>query len=563
MTTLVARPERVRLAGQRRQATATAHQRLMILMLLFMAAIVLIGGRILFYAFFESTPDRSISSGLLPARGDIVDRNGVPLARTIDAWSIRVDPVKLMTDRRQLAVELAAIFPDTSADAFYTKLTGPRASYLRRRALPEQVAAVNSLGEIGIDFPREKERLYPQHTLAAHVLGFTGSDTHGVTGMEKALDAQLSDPATRGQPAMLSIDSRVQAALESELYTAVVNLEAVGAAGIILDANTGEVIAMSSLPVYNPNKLEQGDATARKNAVSYNLYELGSTFKPLTVAAAIDAGTVTSMARRYDATRPLAIAGFHIRDSHPMNRWLNVPETLIHSSNITTARIADELGRTRMEQLFRNLGFDGRPEIELKERAFPLWPRDWGRLTTMTTSYGHGIAVTPLHLASAYATMVNGGIHRPATLVKIAPGQQAKGRRVFRESTSARMRQLLRMIVSQGTGRNADAPGYRIGGKTGSAEKPSAGGYARHSVVATFAAAFPMDNPRYVILAMVDEPKGNAYSFGQRTAAWTAAPVVKNVVMRVGPMLGVIPDEKREVDLGDLTPLIWKAKGQD
>ena len=563
MTTLVARPERVRLAGQRRQATATAHQRLMILMLLFMAAIVLIGGRILFYAFFESTPDRSISSGLLPARGDIVDRNGVPLARTIDAWSIRVDPVKLMTDRRQLAVELAAIFPNTSADAFYTKLTGPRASYLRRRALPEQVAAVNSLGEIGIDFPREKERLYPQHTLAAHVLGFTGSDTHGVTGMEKALDAQLSDPATRGQPAMLSIDSRVQAALESELYTAVVNLEAVGAAGIILDANTGEVIAMSSLPVYNPNKLEQGDATARKNAVSYNLYELGSTFKPLTVAAAIDAGTVTSMARRYDATRPLAIAGFHIRDSHPMNRWLNVPETLIHSSNITTARIADELGRTRMEQLFRNLGFDGRPEIELKERAFPLWPRDWGRLTTMTTSYGHGIAVTPLHLASAYATMVNGGIHRPATLVKIAPGQQAKGRRVFRESTSARMRQLLRMIVSQGTGRNADAPGYRIGGKTGSAEKPSAGGYARHSVVATFAAAFPMDNPRYVILAMVDEPKGNAYSFGQRTAAWTAAPVVKNVVMRVGPMLGVIPDEKREVDLGDLTPLIWKAKGQD
>jgi len=563
VTTLVARPERVRLAGQRRQATATAHQRLMILMLLFMAAIVLIGGRILFYAFFESTPDRSISSGLLPARGDIVDRNGVPLARTIDAWSIRVDPVKLMTDRRQLAVELAAIFPDTSADAFYTKLTGPRASYLRRRALPEQVAAVNSLGEIGIDFPREKERLYPQHTLAAHVLGFTGSDAHGVIGMEKALDAQLSDPATRGQPAMLSIDSRVQATLESELYTAVVNLEAVGAAGIILDANTGEVIAMSSLPVYNPNKLEQGDATARKNAVSYNLYELGSTFKPLTVAAAIDAGTVTSMARRYDATRPLAIAGFHIRDSHPMNRWLNVPETLIHSSNITTARIADELGRTRMEQLFRNLGFDGRPEIELKERAFPLWPRDWGRLTTMTTSYGHGIAVTPLHLASAYATMVNGGIHRPATLVKIAPGQQAKGRRVFRESTSARMRQLLRMIVSQGTGRNADAPGYRIGGKTGSAEKPSAGGYARHSVVATFAAAFPMDNPRYVILAMVDEPKGNAYSFGQRTAAWTAAPVVKNVVMRVGPMLGVIPDEKRDVDLGELTPLIWKAKGQD
>jgi cell division protein FtsI (penicillin-binding protein 3) len=246
-----------------------------------------------------------------------------------------------------------------------------------------------------------------------------------------------------------------------------------------------------------------------------------------------------------------------------MNRWLNVPETLIHSSNIVTAQIGDQLGREKMEELFRSLEFDGRPHIELKERAFPLWPKSWGRVTTMTTSYGHGIAVTPLHLASAYAALVNGGIWRPATLLKLGDKAPPEGRRVFKASTSARMRQLLRLIVSDGTGRNADAPGFRVGGKTGSAEKPGAGGYRRHSLVSTFAAAFPMDNPRYVVLAMIDEPKGNAFSSGQRTAGYTVAPVVKKVVMRAGPMLGVFPDESRDVDVSELTPLLWKNGKED
>ena len=207
-----------------------------------------------------------------------------------------------------------------------------------------------------------------------------------------------------------------------------------------------------------------------------------------------------------------------------------------------------------------NLDFDKRPQIDLKERAFPLWPRDWGRLTTMTTSYGHGIAVTPLHLASAYAALVNGGIYRPATLMKLGDKPPPQGRRVFKASTSARMRQLLRLIVSDGTGRKADAPGFRVGGKTGSAEKPGAGGYRRHSLVSTFAAAFPMDNPRYVVLVMIDEPKGNAFSSGQRTAGWTAAPVVSKVVTRAGPMLGVFPDESRDVDVSELLPLLRRGE---
>ncbi|SKB50564.1 peptidoglycan D,D-transpeptidase FtsI family protein [Sphingopyxis flava] len=559
MNTLVVRPARVRTAGVRQQILLTAQQRLMILMLLFMAALFLISLRLLYFALFDTGSGHgSASTAFVPARADIVDRNGVPLARTIDGYSIRVVPEKLLNDPEYLAGELHRIFPDMPREDLLAKLTGPRPTYIRRRALPDQVAAVNAIGDIGFDFPREKERLYPQLTLAAHVLGFTNADGQGVTGVEGAFENRLTDKATRGEPLALSIDARVQGVLESELGSAVTNLEAVGGAGIILDVHTGEVLAMTSLPTYNPNKLVGGNMAARRNAVTYNLYELGSTFKPLTVGAAIDNGVVTSMAKRYDATKPLAIAGFRIRDSHMMNRWLNVPETLIHSSNIVTAQIGDELGREKMEELFRNLEFDGRPKIELKERAFPLWPRDWGRVTTMTASYGHGIAVTPLHLASAYAALVNGGIYRPATVLKLGDKTPPQGRRVFKASTSARMRQLLRLIVSDGTGRRADAPGFRVGGKTGSAEKPGAGGYRRHSLVSTFAAAFPMDKPRYVVLVMIDEPKGNAFSFGQRTAGYTAAPVVKQVVTRAGPMLGVFPDESRDVDVSELTPLLWK-----
>jgi len=556
MNTLVVRPTRVRTAGVRQQILLTAQQRLMMLMLLFMAAFFLVSMRLLYFALFDTTSGAGNGAAtFIPARADIVDRNGVPLARTIDGYSIRVVPSKLLNNRQYLADELVKIFPDTPREEFVAKLSGSKPTYIRRRALPDQVAAVNAIGEIGFDFPREKERLYPQLSLAAQVLGFTDAAGRGVTGIEASFDKQLTDKATRGSPLALSIDARVQGVLESELGNAVTNLEAIGGAGIILDVHTGEVLAMTSLPTFNPNKLVPEDAAARRNAVTYNLYELGSTFKPLSIGAAIDDGVVTSMARRYDASAPLAIAGFRIRDSHP-GRWYNVPETLIQSSNIATARIADDLGREKMETLFRSLEFNKRPEIELKERAFPLWPKDWGRLTTMTTAYGHGIAVTPLHLASAYAALVNGGIWRPATLEKLGDKAPPQGRRVFKASTSARMRQLLRLIVTDGTGKQADAPGFRVGGKTGSAEKPGVGGYRRTSVVATFAAAFPMDNPRYVIVAMIDEPKGNAYSSGQRTAGWTAAPVVRKVVMRAAPMLGVFPNETRDVDVSELIPLV-------
>jgi cell division protein FtsI (penicillin-binding protein 3) len=563
MNSIVIRPVRVRTAGVRQQHMVTAQQRMMILMLLFGAAMLLITVRLFFVAIFDGPASSHRTLGAdIPARADLVDRNGVPLARTINAYAIRVNPAKLINDPDFLAGELARIFPDMDYADLRAKLVAAKPSYIRRRALPDQVAAVNAIGDIGFDFPREQDRLYPQLTLGAHLIGFTNADGRGVMGMEGAFEERLSDAVRRGEPLPLSIDARVQGVLESELGAAVFHLEAIGGAGVILDVRTGEILAMASLPTYNPNKIGETALAARRNSVTHNLYELGSTFKPLTVAAAIDAGTVTDMARRYDATVPLAIAGFQIRDSHPQRRWLNVPETLIHSSNIVTARIADDLGGARMQRVFEQLEFRNRPHIEIRERAKPLWPSSWGRLTNMTVGFGHGIAVTPLHLASAYAAMVNGGVWRPATLLR-ADSKLAKGRQVFKPSTSARMRQLLRMIVVDGTGKQADAPGFRVGGKTGSAEKPAGGGYNRSSVVATFAAAFPMDNPRYVVLAMIDEPKGNAYSSGQRTAGWTAAPVVRKVVMRAGPMLGVIPDESRDVDVSELTPLLWKNRAEE
>jgi cell division protein FtsI (penicillin-binding protein 3) len=562
MATIVVRPDTPRAATNRINLTAVAHQRLMLLLILFAGITLLIALRLMWMGVFTGNAHGTGLASGLPARADIVDRNGVPLARTMDGYAIAVRPKLLIGDPAELARKLAEIFPDERQAELYRKLTGKGWAYLRRSALPEQVAAVNALGEPGIEFPREKERVYPQRTLAAHVLGFAPTDGKGGMGVESAFDTELTEMAKHGQSLVLSLDSRVQAALESELYAQMVSQRANGAAGIIMNANTGEVIAMASLPVFDPNKLGK-DAEARRNDVVQARYELGSTFKPLSIGKAMDTGVVTSMSKRYDATSPLQVAGFRIKDDHSSGRWLNVPETLVHSSNIVTARIADEMGPERMQQLFRDLEFDRRPSIELHERARTLWPTSWGRITTMTVSYGHGIAVTPLHLASAYAALVNGGLWRPATLRKLKADDVPQGRRVFSAATSARMRQLLRMIVSAGTGRSADAKGYRVGGKTGSAEKPFEGGYAHHSLVTTFAAAFPMDDPKYIVLAMMDEPKGTPETFGLRTAAWTAAPVVKRVIERTGPMLGVLPDEHRDVDISELMPLLWNPKGED
>jgi len=555
--------------GQRQALVATAHVRLMILMLMIGAGFLLVMGRIAMLGLLGSPANAAALTGGLMQRADIIDRNGAPLARTIAAWTIGIHPREVIGDRHEIARQLAAAMPGQSEDYYYTQLTRDVPfTYLDRHASPAIVNRVHVIGEPAIVFAQEAERLYPQSTLAAHVLGYvapTDEDPHviGRAGMERAFEAQLSN-SVRGAPLALSVDSRVQAAMESELGRAMVDFKAKAATGLVLDVDTGEVIAMVSLPVYNPNKLKGTSPEALRNNVTQSVYELGSTFKPITMAAAINDGVVTSMARRFDATAPIQVGRFTIHDDRgdEQRRWLNIPEALIYSSNIATARVADELGQERLSGMFRALGFDTRPAIELKERARPLWPSFWARTTVMTTAYGHGIAVTPLQLANAYATLVNGGIWRPTTLLKVAPGAAPAGRRVLTEATSARMRQLLRLVVMRGTGRKADVPGYRVGGKTGTAEVAGAGGYSKKANVSTFAGAFPMDHPRYVVVAMLDSPVGNAQSFGLTTAAWTAAPVVNRVIARTGAMLGVLPDDKRDVDVSDLLPLLWSAPGE-
>lgn len=556
-----------RRADLRASTLTMARKRVALIAFVFALATAVLVLRVTMMGFFGGSGGLTpAGDALLPDRGMIVDRNGVPLARDFKSYALWFNPKAmeggdpLTRSPREVARKLVEIFPDMDEADLEKRLASGKGQYLRRRILPEEANRVFEIGEPALSPPAEPSRYYPEGNLAAHVLGYVAADGNGRVGMEEVFNTSLTDPSTRGTEQVLAIDSRVQAALEDELMRGMGLAQAKGAGGIVLDVDTGEVVALASLPSFDPNHIDEKGMELMFNRVTNQVYELGSTFKPLAVAAAIDAGVVTNLAKTYPAGKPLQVGRFRIRDSHTIGQNINVPEILIHSSNIGTAQIADELGSVRMKATMERLGFNERPYIELPARGFPIWRSgEWPRLTTMTVSYGHGIAVTPLHLASAYAAMVNGGVWRPATLKKLAPNEVPEGRRVFKESTSARMRQLLRLIVTDGTGRKADAPGFRLGGKTGSAEKPSEGGYKRTSLVTTFASAFPMDNPRYVVITMYDEPKGTAATSYQRTAAWNAAAAVGRIVPRIGPMLGVYPDENREIDLSDVRPLIEKG----
>lgn len=561
---------RVQLFQLRFQMLLTARQRLLLVAGLFTLVALAALMRIAWLGFAGSAPTQSsLSEQLLPPRGEITDRNGVPLARAFPAYALWFDPEAmgdggspLVRDPHEVAQELAAIFPDMDVDETAERLASGRAGYLRRRVLPEDANRVFQLGEIALQFPQETDRHYPQGSLAAHVLGYTVEGEGGKIGMEEVLEERLTDPDLRGQPVALSIDVRVQGALEDELRRGMLSTHAIGAAGIVLDVDTGEVLAMASLPEFDPNVIGAGGAPNVFNRATNGTYELGSTFKPLTVAAAIDAGVVRDLGRNWNA-RTVEVGNRKIRDLKPKGDVLNVPQALVYSSNTVTARVADQLGTRKMQQLLVDLGMDKRPQIELPARGKPQWPANPdNRHTNMVIGYGHSLSVTPLHLANAYAAMVNGGIWRPATLHKLRPSQVPRGKRIFKASTSARMRQMLRMISLYGTGRSADAPGYRVGGKTGSAEKVIDGRYSKTKIISTFAAAFPMDNPRYVIVAMIDEPRGTLASSFQRTAAFNAAPVVGRLVPRIGPMLGVRPDANRDVDISDLRYLVEKKDKQ-
>lgn len=567
----MAAAQRIEVSDVRKRAVSEAKWRALWVLRVF--GVIALGAcaQIVHLGLFESDPP-STADGLLPDRGDIVDRNGVPLARAFPAYSLWFNP-KAMGDGSPLvqspaviAAALQRIFPDMSVADLTARLASGQPGYLRRRILPDEANRIHALGEPALEFPRESERYYPQGSMGAHFLGYVDAEGHGQYGMEQVLDHRLTDRALRGTPTVLSIDTRVQGALEDELLRAIRELNAKGGGAMVMDVDTGEVLGLASLPSFDPNMPRILGANGQKlmrNHLTSETYELGSVFKPLTVASAIEAGTITDLARRYPANGQREVGGHVVHDDKNFGATLDVPEALVHSSNVVLAQVGEELGGERLSATLRSLGFDRRPLIELPARGMPTWPRGkWSDVTTTTIAYGHGLAVTPLHIACAYAALVNGGVWHPATLMKLAPGQIPYGRRVFQASTSARMRQLLRLITEVGTGRSANAAGFRVGGKTGTAEIGDRGGYHKDRVITTFASAFPMDHPRYIVLATLEEPKATAATSGQRTAAWNAAPVVGRVVPRIGPLLGIMPDDNRDIDVSDMRPLIANGEGE-
>lgn len=473
-------------------------------------------------------------------RRDVVDRNGMVIATSIETASLVANPT-IIRHEKEVAKALNKIFPEESYGTLLTKLEQKRSTftYLRRHLTPSEQEAVNNLGVPGLFFEADQRRVYPYGSLFSQTLGYVGVDNQGLAGIEKYFDYQLEDPI-KEEPLTLALDLRVQSILRDELRAAVKQFSAIGATGIVTDMASGEVLAMVSLPEFDPHRPAKASDDARFNRATLGAYEMGSTFKTFTVAGALDAGIV-NLHSGYDTSRPIKMAGFTISDAHPENRWLSVPEIFAHSSNIGAAKMAIDVGANRQQELLRKLGMFKPVSLEVPELAYPLVPERWGQLTTMTVSYGHGISVSPLHLVRAIAAVAGDGHLRDLTLVK-GGGKEAEDKEVVSAKTRSAMRDLMRLVVQYGTAKAAEAPGYSVGGKTGTAEKIVGGSYKKDAKVASFVGVFPVNDPKYAILVMVDEPKGTKETFGYATGGWISAPVVGRVVQRMAPLLGMRPD---------------------
>jgi cell division protein FtsI (penicillin-binding protein 3) len=473
-------------------------------------------------------------------RGEIVDRNGSLIATSLRTASLFANP-KEIRDPEQVAAKLEKVLPGVNAGQLAKGLNSAKSFiWVKRHLTPREEQAVNNLGYPGLYFLPEEKRLYPYGPLLAHVLGYVGVDNKGLAGIEKTLDRRLLDPLDNREPLQLSIDLRVQAIVHEELSAAVSSFHALGGVGVVMDVKTGELIAMVSLPDFDPNRPGQASDVARFNRASLGTYEMGSTFKSFTMALALDSGAATFHSS-FDATSPLHFGGFTIDDDHPQRRWLTLPEVYAYSSNIGTAKIIQEVGGKRQQAFLKKLGLLSPLSVELPERAQPQYPSQWQDINTITISYGHGIAVTPLHLARAIAAITNGGTLPQVSLLKGGPEKKIEEQRVISEATSRNVRRLMRMVVLHGTGKKADVRGYRVGGKTGTAEKVTNGGYSHKSNLALFVSAFPVDAPRYAIVAMVDEPHGTAETYGFVTGGWVSAPVVSRIISRMAPLYGLPP----------------------
>ena len=558
---------RLRHEEMRDRQRLRAEGRLLILGLFFFGAFTVVGARMGTLAASDPVEPVMATSGasILAQRADIVDRKGRVLATNLATHSLYAQP-PLMVDPDRAAAELARIFPDLDAAKLRADFTGSRKFlWIKRRLSPEQMQAVHDIGDPGLLFGPREMRLYPNGTLAAHVLGGAGFGREGVSsaevvgtaGVEKQFDTWLRDPANGGRPLELSLDLSVQTAVEAVLAGGMRLMNAKGATAVIMDVRTGEVISLASLPDFDPNARpvpragrDPSDSPLFNRAVQ-GVYELGSTFKAFTIGQALDLGLVAPETL-IDTKGPLKWGRFTIRDFRDYGPELTVREVLVKSSNIGTARIATMTGAERQQAFLKALGFFEPTGLEIAEAPTgrPLLPRKWSEIVMLTASYGHGLSASPLHLAAAYATIGNGGVRVVPTILRRTVPPEG-GDRVMAAATAATLMSIMRETVARGTATFADVPGYAVAGKTGTADKPDPrGGYYDDRVIATFAGVFPAHDPAYAIVVTLDEPVETSGTEPRRTAGWTAVPVAAEIIRRTAPLLGLRPELEQGTGTG-------------
>ena len=491
-------------------------------------------------------------------RGLITDRNGKVLATSVPVKILHADP-KLILDPFETAEKLAPLLPNWTKERLLERFAKKtRYVELERRLTPNRHKQILMLGLPGIAVSPTNTRLYPHGNEAAHILGTIDVDGKGIAGIEKQFDKILA----KGEPIALSIDVGVQAIIRAEIQKQIDAFEAIGGAGIVLDIKTGELLALTSLPDFNPNHFAKAVDDARFNRATKGVFEMGSIFKVLNTAIALESGAA-SMGQYYEVSKPLRIAKHRIADYHMMDRDLSLSEVLVYSSNIGSARIAEAIGAPAQRAYMARLGLLDRLSLELPEVASPLIPKRWERLSAMTISFGHGMSVTPVHASAAIAAAAGDGTYRAPTLLKKDPLAPVVEERIFSADNAKAVRSMMRLVVSHkdGTGNFAEAPGYLVGGKTGTAEKIVNGSYSKDKNMVSFVGTFPAHDPAYLIFVMVDEPKGQKFSYGYATAGWVAAPAIRQIVEQIAPKLGVLPvDENAPEIRQNLVPNIRIGK---
>jgi len=524
------------------KAEDSTRLRMFFILLVFLAGFVILGAMATRAALFSGIYGAGVGGDLPDQRADLVDRNGQLLAIDLPHFGLYYDP-RDNWNADEVRRDLAAALPQLSAQRLDAALKADKRQYLIGGLTPDEKQKIDDLGLPGVTFETESRRVYPLGPTAAHLIGFVDKGGVGLAGAERALESPIHQ-STDGKPVALAIDLRVQAALQDELAKAAGTFKAVGGVGIVTNVRTGEILGMASYPNYDPNNLSVATPDQMLNRVAAARYEPGSVFKVFTVAMGLDSGVAT-LNTKFDARSPLVLEGRSkaIHDFDKGDTYLPLWEVFTHSSNIGAARLGILAGKDRMDQYFRAFGLFGAAPSELAESARPIVPKELNESTIASMSFGQAISVSPLALATGMGSILNGGEYVPLTIRKA--DQPPKGRRVISEETSRQMLDLMRLNAVQGTGRSADlqAPGYRLGGKTGTAQKPVGGRYDATKKISSFAGIFPTDGPagsdRYFVLILLDEPQGNASTGGWATGAMVAAPAVGKVVERIAPYLGV------------------------